>query len=110
MDKLKQAIRDYLREDFKMDKLEQAMQNKDFEVELTDESFGSITLSGRCTNPVTDIEYYEVAGEDITDGDFAVMFFKSYEKMKKWFDEWKGEGFYDYLVDLYEKMKQTYEK
>lgn len=38
-----------------------------------------------------------------TDGDFAITFFKSYEKMKIWFDEWQGEGFYNFLVELYEK-------
>lgn len=37
------------------------------------------------------------------DGDFAIIFFKSYEKMKTWLDEWKGEGFYNFLVELYEK-------
>ena len=86
-----------------MDKLEQAMQSEDFWVELADESFGSIMLFGKCANPVTDIKYYEVAGENITEGDFGVMFFKSYEKMKKWLDDWQGEGFYNYLVELYEK-------
>ena len=29
---------------------------------------------------------------------------EEYEKMKKWFDDWQGEGFYNYLVELYEKQ------
>ncbi len=33
-----------------------------------------------------------------------LLSFKTYEKMKKWFDDWQGEGFYNYLVELYEKQ------
>ena len=44
-----------------------------------------------------------MSGKINTDGDFAITFFKSYERMKVWFDEWQGEGFYKYLVELYEK-------
>ena len=87
-----------------MDKLEQAMQSEDFWVELADTSFGKVILHGKNTNSIADNEYYEVSSEINTDGDFAITFFKTYEKMKKWFDEWQGEGFYNYLVELYEKQ------
>lgn len=87
-----------------MDKLEQAMQSEDFWVELADTSFGTVVLHGKNTNSTADNEYYEVSSEINTDGDFAITFFKTYEKMKKWFDEWQGDGFYNYLVELYEKQ------
>lgn len=58
----------------------------------------------RDTNSIACNEYYEVSREINTDGDFAIIFFKTYEKMKKWFDDWQGEGFYNYLVELYEKQ------
>ena len=87
-----------------VDKLEQAMQSEDFWVELADTSFGNVVLHGKNTNSIADNEYYEVSSEINTDGDFAITFFKTYEKMKKWFDEWQGEGFYNYLVELYEKQ------
>lgn len=87
-----------------MDKLEQAMQSEDFWVELADASFGQVVLHGKNTNSTADNEYYEVSSEINTDGDFAITFFKTYDKMKKWFDDWKGEGFYDHLVELYEKQ------
>lgn len=91
-------------EENNMDKLEQAMQSEDFWVELADTSFGTVVLHGKNVNSTADNEYYEVSGEINTDGDFAITFFKTYEKMKKWFDEWQGEGFYNYLVELYEKQ------
>ena len=78
-----------------MDKLEQAMQSEDFWVELADTSFGKVILHGKNTNSIGYNEYYEVSSEINTDGD---------EKMKKWFDDWQGEGFYNYLVKLYEKQ------
>lgn len=87
-----------------MDKLEQAMQSEDFWIELADTSFGKVILHGKNTNSIADNEYYEVSSEINTDGDFAITFFKTYEKMKKWFDDWQGEGFYNYLVELYEKQ------
>ena len=87
-----------------MDKLEQAMQSEDFWVELADTSFGTVVLHGKNVNSIADNEYYEVSSEINTDGDFAITFFKTYEKMKKWFDEWQGDGFYNYLVELYEKQ------
>lgn len=87
-----------------MDKLEQAMQSEDFWIELADTSFGQVVLHGKNTNSIADNEYYEVSSEINTDGDFAITFFKTYEKMKKWFDEWQGDGFYNYLVELYEKQ------
>ena len=83
-----------------MDILEQAMQSSDFWIELADTSFGKIVLHGKNANTLAD-EYYEVSSEINTDGDFAITFFKSYERMKKWLEEWQGEGFYDYLVELY---------
>lgn len=73
-------------------------------MELADTSFGTVVLHGKNTNSSADNEYYEVSSEINTDGDFAITFFKTYEKMKKWFDEWQGEGFYNYLVELYEKQ------
>ena len=76
-----------------MDKLEQAMQSEDFWVELADTSFGTVVLHGKNTNSTADNEYYEVSSEINTD-----------EKMKKWLEEWQGEGFYNYLVKLYEKQ------
>ncbi len=88
-----------------MDKLEQAMQSEDFWIELADTSFGKVILHGKNTNSIADNEYYEVSSEINTDGDFAITFFKTYEKMKKWFDDWQGEGFYNYLVELYEKQE-----
>lgn len=88
-----------------MDKLEQAMQSEDFWIELADTSFGKVILHGKNTNSIADNEYYEVSSEINTDGDFAITFFKNYEKMKKWFDDWQGEGFYNYLVELYEKQE-----
>lgn len=63
-----------------------------------------VILHGKNTNSIADNEYYEVSSEINTDGDFAITFFKTYEKMKKWFDNWQGEGFYNYLVELYEKQ------
>ncbi len=84
-----------------MDKLEQSMQSDDFWVELADTSFGKVVLHGRSG---VDDEYYEVSSEINTDGDFAITFFKSYERMKNWFDEWQGDGFYNYLVELFEKQ------
>ena len=87
-----------------MDKLEQAMQSEDFWVELADTSFGTVVLHGKNVNSTANNEYYEVSSEINTDGDFAITFFKTYEKMKKWFDEWQGEGFYNYLTELYEKQ------
>ena len=87
-----------------MDKLEQAMQSENFWTELADVSFGKVVLHGKNTNSIADNEYYEVSSEINTDGDFAITFFKTYEKMKKWFDEWQGDGFYNYLVELYEKQ------
>jgi hypothetical protein len=87
-----------------MDKLEQAMQSEKFWIELADTSFGKVVLHGKNNNnSIADNEYYEVSGKINTDGDFAITFFKSYERMKVWFDEWQGEGFYKYLVKLYEK-------
>ena len=91
-----------------MDKLEQAMQSEDFWIELADTSFGKVVLHSKNTNDIT--EYYEVSNEINTDGDFAITFFKTYEKMKKWFDNWQGEGFYNYLVELYEKQLNKGEK
>lgn len=87
-----------------MDKLEQAMQSEDFWIELADTSFGKIVLHGKDTNKIAYNEYYEVSSEINTDGDFAITFFKTYERMKKWLDDWQGEGFYNYLVELYEKQ------
>lgn len=87
-----------------MDKLEQAMQSEDFWIELADTSFGQVVLHGKNTNSIADNEYYEVSSEINTDGDFAITIFKTYERMKKWFDDWQGEGFYNYLVELYEKQ------
>lgn len=85
------------------DKLEQAMQSEDFWIELEDISFGKVILHGK--NADLDIgKYYEVSSEINTDGDFAITFFKTYDKMKKWFNDWQGEGFYEYLVELYEKQ------
>lgn len=81
-----------------MDKLEQAMQNESFWIELSDTSFGKVVLHGKSE------EYYEVSSEINTDGDFAITFFKTYERMKEWFDEWLGEGFYNYLAKLYEEQ------
>lgn len=86
-----------------MDKLEQAMQNEDFWIELADTSFGKVILHGKNTNNIACNEYYEVSREINTDGDFTITFFKSYERMKVWFDECQGEGFYNFLVELYEK-------
>lgn len=86
-----------------MDKLEQAMQSEDFWIELADASFGEVVLHGKNNNSTASNEYYEVSSEINTDGDFAITFFKSYEKLKTWFDEWQGEGFYNFLVELYEK-------
>lgn len=87
-----------------MDKLEQAMQSEDFCIELADASFGEIVLHGKNNNSTANNEYYEVSSEIDTDGDFAITFFKTYEKMKKWFDDRYGKGFYTYLVELYEKQ------
>lgn len=84
-----------------MDKLEQAMQSEDFFVELEDTSFGKVILHGKNEKDIG--EYFEVSSEINTDGDFAITFFKTYDKMKKWFDEWQGDGFYNFLVELYEK-------
>lgn len=86
-----------------VDKLEQAMQSADFWVELADTSFGKVVLHGKNADRDTG-EYYEVSSEINTDGDFAITFFKTYNKMKKWFNDWQGEGFYEYLVELYEKQ------
>lgn len=86
-----------------IDKLEEAMQNEDFWVELNT-YLGTIILHGKNTNSIADNEYYEVSSEINTDGDFAITFFKTYEKMKRWFDEWQGEGFYNYLAELYEEQ------
>lgn len=86
-----------------VDKLEQAMQSADFWVELADTSFGKVVLHGKNADRDTG-EYYEVSSEINKDGDFAITFFKTYNKMKKWFNDWQGEGFYEYLVELYEKQ------
>jgi len=86
-----------------VDKLEQAMQSADFWVELADASFGKVVLHGKNADRDTG-EYYEVSSEINKDGDFAITFFKTYNKMKKWFNDWQGEGFYEYLVELYEKQ------
>jgi hypothetical protein len=78
-----------------------------FWVELSCTSFGKIVLHGK--NPNDDAgedAYYEVSNEVNADGDFAIHFFKSYERMKEWLNNWQGECFYDYLVELYEKELQ----
>lgn len=90
-----------------VDKLELAMQSEDFWIELSDPSFGKVVLHGKNTEPVADNEYFEVSSEINTDGDFAITFFKDYNRMKKWFDEWQGEGFYAFLVELYEKQLEA---
>lgn len=87
-----------------VDSLEQAMQSEDFWVELSDTSFGKVVLHGR-NKKDSDSEYYEVSSEINTDGDFAITFFKDYGRLKEWFDEWQGEGFYNYLVELFENSK-----
>lgn len=86
-----------------MDKLEQAMQSENFWIEFAHPSFGQVVLHGKDNNSIAHNEYYEVSSKINIDGDFAIIFFKSYEKMKTWLDEWKGEGFYNFLVELYEK-------
>ena len=63
-----------------VDKLEQAMQSADFWVELADTSFGKVVLHGKNADRDTG-EYYEVSSEINTDGDFAITFFKTYNKM-----------------------------
>ena len=78
--------------------------SREFCVEINNTSFGKVVLHGKNTNSIVDNEYYEVSSEINTDGDFAITFFKTYEKMKKWFNDWQGEGFYNYLVELYEKQ------
>lgn len=84
-----------------MDKLEKAMQNDSFWVELSDTSFGQIVFHGKDYS--TDAEYYEISTEISNDGDWAMLFFKTYDGLKKWLNKWQGDGFYDYLVELYEK-------
>lgn len=78
--------------------------SRELGVEINNTSFGKVVLHGKNTNSIVDNEYYEVSSEINTDGDFAITFFKTYEKMKKWFNDWQGEGFYNYLVELYEKQ------
>lgn len=90
-----------------MDKLEQAMQSADFWTELSCTSFGKIVLHGKNMNEdAGEDAYYEISNEVNSDGDFAIHFFKSYERMKEWLNNWQGECFYDYLVELYEKELQ----
>lgn len=70
-------------------------------------SFGKIVLHGKNMNEdAGEDAYYEVSNEVNSDGDFAIHFFKSYERMKEWLNNWQGECFYDYLVELYEKELQ----
>lgn len=90
-----------------VDKLELAMQSEDFWIELSDPSFGKIIMHGKNTESIADHEYFEVSSEINTAGDFAITFFKEYNSMKKWFAEWQGEGFYDFLSELYEKQLET---
>lgn len=79
------------------------MQSEDVWIELADTSFGKVVLHGKNNNSTASNENYEVSSEINTDGDFAIEFFKTYERMKMWLDEWQGEGFYKFLVELYEK-------
>ena len=81
-----------------MDKLEQAMQSEKFWCELADTSFGKIILHGW-----DNISYEISMSISDDDEDFAMLFFHSYERLKEWLNKWQGEGFYDYLVELYEK-------
>lgn len=56
---------------------------------------------------------YTIYMRDQVDGKTRISyitFFKIYEKMKKWLDDWQGEGFYNYLVELYEKQLNKGEK
>ena len=85
-----------------MDKLEQAMQSKDCWIELADTSFGKLILHGK--DFTADAEYYEMSTEIGDNGDWAILFFKNYDGLKKWLNKWQGYGFYDYLVELYEKQ------
>lgn len=101
------SVNEQTTENANMDKLELAMQSEDFWIELSDPSFGKVVLHGKNTKSVADNEYFEVSSEINTDGDFAITFFKDYNRMKEWFDEWQGEGFYAFLVELYEKQLET---
>lgn len=87
-----------------MDKLEQAMQSEKFWIELADTSFGKVVRMEKIIIIVLQtMSITKCQARINTDGDFAITFFKSYERMKVWLDEWQGEGFYKYLVKLYEK-------
>ena len=87
-----------------MDKLEQAMQSENFWVELADTSFGKIVLHGKNVNSTAINDCFEVSTTINDCEDFAIMFFKTYGKMKEWLNKWQGNGFYDYLVELYERQ------
>lgn len=91
----------------KIDKLEQAMQNEAFCTVLSDESFGEITLRGKRVSPLVNDMGYEVMYEINSDGDCSIIAFKNYDRMKAWLDNWRGEGFYDWLVELYKKGEEN---
>lgn len=101
---MRDSVNEQNTENANMDKLELAMQSEDFWIELSDPSFGTVVLHGKNAKSIADNEYFEVSSEINTDGDFAITFFKDYNRMKKWFDEWQGKGFYTFLVELYEKQ------
>lgn len=87
-----------------MDRLERAMQDESFWVGLADASFGKVVLHGKNTDGIGNGNaYYEISREVNADGDFCITYFQTYERLKDWLHEWQGDGFYDFLLELYEK-------
>ena len=87
-----------------MDRFEEAMNRNDFAIAF-DGIIDDLSFEGKDENG-----YYAVAQKQNDEGDFAVFFFKDFERLKKWISEWYGELYYDYLVSLYLKHLETIEK
>lgn len=85
-----------------MDKFEEAMNRSDFAFSF-EGHMDDLSFEGKDKNG-----YYTVAQKQNDEGDFAVFFFKDYERLKQWISKWYGESYYDYLVALYdEELSKT---
>ena len=82
-----------------MSEFEKAMNRNDFAYSF--DTVDDLSFEGK-----DEKGYYIVAQKQNEEGDFAVFFFKSYERLKKWIFEWYGESFYDYLVQLYDEEQK----
>lgn len=83
-----------------MSEFEKAMNRDDFLFSF--DTVDCLNFEGKDENG-----YYSIAQKQNDLGDFAVFFFKDYERMKIWLCEWYGESFYEYLVGLYDEYLKS---